>query len=76
MHPDLKTIHLDGLSWEFLCLFLDLPEFNWCVFVLLQYSSGVFVWHPSDLQVSQHIVSVKFSTLLHYQFYLWLLCNP
>ena len=38
-------------------------------FLLLQYSSGV-VWQPRDLQMSQHIVSVVSSSLLHYRFYL------
>ena len=29
-------------------------------FLFLQYSSGV-TWQPSDLQMSQHVVSIEFS---------------
>ena len=41
----------------------------------LQYSSGV-VCQPRDLQMSQQVVSVESSSLLHYRLYLWFICCP
>ena len=38
-------------------------------FLLLQYCDGV--WQHLDLQVSQHVVSVESSSLLHCRIYLW-----
>ena len=57
---DLKTIHLVGQGWNFLSV--SRPAGAQIV-LLLRYFSGV-VWHTTDIQMSQHVVSVELSFAL------------
>ena len=72
--PELKTIHYMVWTGTFSCLLLGSPGFSWWSSFAPVFQGCV--WQPTDLQVSQNVVSFGFSSLLHYRLYLWFICCP